>query len=325
MKLSTIKKLIPSLALISLGWYQEIFYYRFTFNSIGLNNVTSTIAGVSLSVLLCYFAYTKKVVWFALLCTFSIGVTIVGQVQVQEVKSNAYTLNTVAYTTLTLQQKRYTLEIETINKAISINELLLPNTIEGRANWATKGVKPLEEKIDKLKVEKKEYEQLLNETINKLSTGTKQTTLFENIANDIPFISANVLKYVFMSFMSLFIALMAPAGITMLSTKNPQVKKKPNTKKNKLVVTEKPSDKISVYVSSRFDGYDKPSVLKSRKYVVDNTALSYGEFNSLSKRAVDLGLVSVQGNKSVPTVNRSKFEMMLRNNQSVDVRGVMEC
>jgi hypothetical protein len=306
-----------SLSLISLGWYQEVYYYRFTFTSIGLRVETSTIAGISLSLLLGYFAYNKKVIRFTLLLIFSIAVTIVGQNQSFEIKKNEYTLHTAAYTELTAQKDRYTLEIETLNGQIRANEELLPNTIQGRANWATKGVKPLEEKIDKLKIEKKDYESLLIETINKLSTGTTEATLFENIANDIPFLSPTVMKYVFMSFMSLFIALMAPAGITMLSTSKPQPKRKQSRAVGQVVKQQNTADKISVFVNGRFDGIDKPSVLRSRKDVVENTALTYGEFNGLSKRAVDLGLISVQGNKSVPTVNKSKFEMMLRNRQSV--------
>lgn len=310
-----------SISLIILGWVQEVYYYWFTFNSIGLGKIIPFVAGVSLSLLLGYFALHKKLLGFTLLCGFSVCVTIIGQVQSLEAKNSSYTLQTALYTELLESKQRYTLEIETINDTIQLNENLLPKTIQERANWATKGVKPLEEKIDKLKAEKADYEGKLQDVINQLSTGTKQPTLFENIAKDVPFISATVLQYAFMSFMSLFIALMAPAGIRLLSTGNTQQKQKP---KKRVVEVENTEDEISVYVNSRFGESSMPSVLNSRKEVVENTSLSYGEFNELSKRAVRLGLISVQGNKSVPVVNKGKFEMMLRNGLSVDekVRGV---
>jgi hypothetical protein len=314
-------KIIGGLSLIIGGWYLEIHYYRFTFNSIGLNDFVSKVTALALCILLGYFAYYKKTVKFCIVLAFSIGCTLLGQSQSFESKKSVYDTKTLTYTALTTQQNRYTLEIKTLNTRILNKESMLPDSVQGMANWKTNGVDPIKKDIELLTADKKEYEVLLNEVIHSLSTTTRQPTLFENISKDIPFISSKGLQYAFMISMSVLIALLAPSGITLisvaLSTTTPQPKKRSRVVEKGSV--EK-SDKLSVYVNSRFDGNDMPSVLKSRKHVVDSSDLSYGEFNSLSKRAVDLGLISVQGNKSVPTVNKSKFEMMLRNRQGVELK-----
>lgn len=310
MKLSKPLIVLSSVLLITFGWIQEIYYYQFVFSGVGLPFMTCLIAGFSLSLLLGYFSYKRNYPLFIVLLIFSIIASVLGQNTAYSAKQSEYTMNTVENTELQQSKQRYIKEIERVNSEIELESSLLPKTIEGRANWATKGVKPIEEKIARLKSEKQGYESELQTVINKLSTGNNNPTLFEQIAEDIPFISATVLQYTFMSFMSLFIALMAPAGITMLSTSKPVEKKKV---KKQQPVQEKKKDKLSVYIECRYAGQDKPVALKSRKFVTDSTVLNDSEFNSITKKARTLGLIASDGNKTVPLVSRSQFEMLYRN------------
>lgn len=301
-----------AILLIIFGWIQEIYYYHYTFTANGLSTITALTAGASLSLLLGYFSYKKNYPLFIALLIFSIITTVLGQTASYSTKQQAYSIDTAVKTELTATKQYYTDQIEQLNDTIQLNENLLPKTVQERANWATKGVKPLEEKIEKLKAERSEYEQLLSDVSNKLSTGTKEFTAFESITKDLPFLSPIVIKYVFIVFMSLFIALMAPAGITILSTGNTQVKPK---RVEKSRVATKKEDIYSVYANARYGNSEQPGTLKSRKDVCESTGMSYSDFNKITKRAVQAELIAVQGNKSVPMVSRSEFEMRIRNKQ----------
>jgi hypothetical protein len=306
--------IILSLALICMGWYQEVFYYHFVFTGNGLASSTAYIAGISLSLLLGYFAMKKYVVRFGLLLIFSIACTVIGQNQSYSEKKNSYSISTVRNNELTENKQYYRNEIQRVNSEIKVNNDLLPKDLYGRAVLKTNGVDPIKADIAILKAEKKEYESKLLEVSHNLSTGTKQNTAFENLAKDIPFLSPTLLKYIFQVFMSLFIALMAPSGITILSTMNPQVERvavKKVVEKKKDTTT---TDHLEIYVNKRFRDQENPSSLMGRTEILNSKALTSTQYSKYTKLEKSLNLVNCLPNMTIPLVSRSKFIMMMRNN-----------
>ena len=302
-----------ALALIYMGWKQEVFYYVFVFTGNGLEEPMAYIAGISLSILLGYFAYKKNYFLFGLLLTFSIVTTVIGQNQSYSVKQSEYNIDTVKKSELTDNKQYYLNEIQRVNSEITANNLLLPDNISDRAYLKTNGVDPILRTIEILKAEKKEYELLMVQVSGKLSTGTKQNTAFENIAKDIPFLSPTLLKYGFQVFMSLFIALMAPSGIRILSTAyspaGEAVVKKP--KKEKAVE----SDGIDEFANERFRHDENPPTLLGRTEVMKNLGISYGKFAKFIADEKKYNLARSTGNMTIPNVSRSKYIMLMRNKQ----------
>jgi len=302
--------IILSLLLISLGWYQEIYYYRFTFESLGMNGLTPTIAGVSLSVLLCYFAYKKNYPLFILLLSFSIVCTIFGQLQSYSENQKAYSIETVQEKELLETKQYYIHQIDRINSEIDTKNELLPKDIKELAMWKKNAVDPIRDEIAKLNNQKKEYESLLATTINSLSTGEQVKGIFDNFSDDIGLSSPTLLKYAFWVFYSLFVALLAPSGTRLLSTINPQPKNNKPIEKKEIKQQE---DIITKFANSRFRNEEKPASLKGRGEVVKELGISYPAFQKFVSAEKKYNLVRTTGNMTIPNVTRSEYIILLRN------------
>lgn len=298
-----------SIALITMGIYQEVFYYKFVFIGNGLSKPVSYIAGISLSLLLIYFTYIKAYVRFSILLLFSVVCSVIGQNHSYTEKQNSYSMHTVQKHELSISKQYYVDQIKIIDEQIQYNNSILPDNAKDRAMYKTNGVDPIKNDIALLESKKAEYESKMESASNRLSTGIKENTAFENISKDIPLLSSNVLKYGFQAILSLFIALMAPSGIRILSTIYPQGDKVVKKKEAKATG----DDIYTRYVNSRFRGQEKPDTLKGRGGVVEEARISYNNFNKLAKLEKDLNLVTKEGNSTIPNVSKSEFIMMLRN------------
>lgn len=304
---------IMSLALISAGWWQEIYWYRSVLTGNGLEPVFSLITGSSLSLLLCHFAIKKMKVSFTVLLLFSMLFTIVGQNQAYNKKKNAYIAQTEAEQRKLNLFDKYTKNIEKIDLSILKKENMIPPDMKDQAIWKSNGIDPIRADIAILKSEKKVYEDKLEEIVLSKAVVLEPKTSYENFAKDIPFISPTLLRYLFLVLQSFFIGLMAPSGFTIIgSAFNSQggvVVNKPKKDKEEVVTV----DNLVLYANSLFRNEERPSTLKGRDDVTKETSISQYYFNKKSAAAKKLGLIVTNGNMTTPNVTRSEFIMMMRN------------
>ena len=306
-----------SVALISCGWYLEIYYYRFRFVGDGVDPTVSLILGSALTLLLSalfiksVFNSKKIVIARVVLICMSVSFTMSGQNYSYNESQNMNSVENSSTASIKDKYSDYTVRIQNIENDIQQKNSLLPDNIKERANWATKGVQPLLEEIKLLKDDLKYYEHLRDNL--DLSTGSVvKLSAYEALSNDLGLQSPTLFKLVSLGLISLFLALMAPSGIKVLeSVYSPkEVVQKPKKQESTSI------DSLTLYTNSRFRGEEKPPSLKGRGEVVGETGISYAMFNKISKKAISLGLITTTGNMTIPNVTKSEFEMMLRNNRA---------
>ncbi len=345
-KLQLIPLTLLSIALISLGWFLEVKYYKSGFNDIGNTDFTAITLGVALTLLLSAL-FIKKVfnTWKSktlrtVILLFSAFITFSGQLSKYNDTVNSNSKKTAIEDNKQSLFEEYTLSVQTLKNTIQSKNDLLPKDLYGRAMINTNGVQPLLKEIATLTTNLQRYEQLKANLIPTLSTSENSKisnlSAYELLANDLGFNSPTPLKLVSQLLLSLFIALMAPSGITILQTVYPQaervvvkeIKKEgrvgsnsgeqlPDTKKNTQCNTNTVTkDNVLMYLE-RWGNEENPTVLKSRSSVCNKTGLSVSVFNGITSRARKLGLISSSGNSAIPNVKKSEFLLMYKNNQSV--------
>lgn len=310
-----------SILLIAGGWFLEVYYYQYRFVGDGTPFTISIIIGATLTLLLTALFTMKSVaskIGRVALILLSVWFTWSGQNYAFNEKNNANSEKTTLNQSKQQLFNYYTEEVERLNNTITEKQEQIPKDIKQQTYLQTNGVKPLREEINKLTMEKQRYEKLLKDLIPDLSTSNNTNlSAYELLAKDIGLDSPTLLKTLSQLFLSLFIALMAPCGITILSTVYPQGKKKVEKKKESRVVTPKKDDIFTLYTNSRYSNSDKPVYLKGRTATCEETGMTQDKFNKISKLAIQLGLIVNSGNKHKPVVNKVQFEMMLRNKQKV--------
>ena len=297
---------VLSIALLSGGWFLEVYYYQFRFVGDGTPFWIAIIIGVSLTLFLSSLFINmnkKKYMLSFVLILFSMFYTMSGQNYSYSKSQNANsTINSQA---ATIQNKYdyYTVRINETRKSIQYKDSILPDDIKDRTYLNKNGVQPLLKEINGLKEEleilegKRDHLDLGNVEIVSLSA-------YEMLANDLGLSSPTPLKLISQAVLSLFIALMAPSGIRILSnTYHPTPPKKTVKTATKAVK----NDELTIYSNSRFRGLESPTTLKGRAGVVEEIHISFDRFNKYSTLEKKLNLVESTGNSSIPLVTRSEF------------------
>lgn len=308
-------------AMMLSGWFLEVYYYWFRLTGDGVNKYVSIVIGSGLTLLLSSLFYNKK--WYKLLLAiplicYSVFATTSGQ-------NYSYSqANSINSTQTAIEQNKqrlfeqYTGDIKDIKKDIQTKNDILNMPLEDRAIWKTNGVIPLQQEIDKLEEKLSRYEELQRSVSSTLSTSkeTKKENLsaYELLAKDLGLTSPTPLKLASQAILSLFIALMAPIGISILSTLYPQQKKEDKKKQGRVVVENSPiQDEITLYAKSRYDGMELPEKLKGRSAVLQETGITHHKYQEITKNAGRLGLIKADGNSTVPCVKRSEFALLYHN------------
>jgi hypothetical protein len=305
-----------SLILISGGWFLEVYYYQFRFVGDGTPFWIAIIIGVSLTILLSSLFIMDNLgakVGRVILICLSVWFTWAGQNYSYNQSQN---INSVKNTnTITSQQKdnKYTVRITELENTIQQKNSMLPDNLKDRT-WLNKnGVQPLLIEIDKLREDLKYYE-TLRDALDLSTVGNINKSAYEMIAEDLGLNSPTPLKILSQVVLSLFIALMAPSGIKILSTVYAPPKGKVKRVEKKAVV-ETQSDGIDEFTFCRYRGVDNPPSLLGRTEVMKQTGISYGKFAKFIADEKKYNLVRSTGNMTIPNVSRSEYIMLMRNKQ----------
>lgn len=304
-----------STVLILLGWFLEVYYYQFRFSGDGSPGWLAIILGAAMTIYLSsLFINTnkRKIVIRTGVIIFSVFCTLSGQNYSYNLQQKVDSEQTAGYINTQNTYNYYTVQIESLQKNIQEKNNLLPDNLTTRTYLNKNGVQPLLLEIKAIKDEVRYYETKRDD----LNTGTseilKSLTAYEMLARDLGLSSSTPLKLISQALLSLFIALMAPSGVRILSSiygdKKPVVQIK-----KKVVVSENKEDLYTKYSNSRFGGVESPGSLRGRATVVTDIGISYDRFNKFVKLEKALNLVVCTGNKTMPKVKRSEFEMMIRN------------
>jgi hypothetical protein len=90
----------------------------------------------------------------------------------------------------------------------------------------------------------------------------------------------------------------------------PKVKKQPPVSKQ-----SKKEELITAYANSSYRGEESPSTLKGRGGVTSDTGMSQQMFLKITAAAKRLNLIRTDKTMSYPNVSRSKFIVMILNEQ----------
>lgn len=313
--------IVLSVALLGLGWFLEVYYYQFRFSGDGVDSVVSILIGIGLTLLLTSLFINVnigKIIVIIPLVVFSIFCTTSGQNYSYNIQSKSNSIENASEENNRDRFDYYTEKIQQLNIELQHENSLLPDNIKDRTYLNKNGVQPLLDNIKSIKADIKEYEVLrdgfsvnLNSS-NNINVSSKSA--YEMLAEDLGLTSPTPLKLISQAILSLFIALMAPTGVRILSTifkpVHSKAKKQPEPVK---ITTEE--DIVKKYADSRFRGEEKPSTLKGRGETTKETGLSHDKFNKISKRAISLNLITVNGNMTIANVTRSQFIVMMINKQ----------
>lgn len=305
-----------SIILLSGGWFLEVYYYQFRFVSDGVGPRISWILGGALTLLLSALfiesIFNSKKAKFGriVLIILSVFCTLAGQNYSYNEKNNSNSTENAIEENKQNSYNYYTVQIEMLNKNIQDKNNLLPDNIQSRANWDTKGVQPLLKEIKGLEDKLIYYENKRDLITLKTSSNYSVVKLsaYEALAKDIGLDSPNLFKLVSLGLISLFIALMAPSGIKILES---LYTPKKEVKKVKKVVTA--ADELTTFSDSRFFNQENPKALKSRAAVVKETGISYDQFNKYRKLEIKLNVTKKESGVIIPSVSRSEYIMLMRN------------
>lgn len=322
---------IMSIALIGLGWFLEVYYYHFRFVADGIDNNISWIFGAALTVLLS--ALFLKFIFKSFLITIgrvvliavSVFCTVSGQNYSYNQANNANSTNTALEENITVLYHKYNNQVKELTAKIAEKEKLLPSDITKRTMLNTNGVQPLLNEIEQLEDRKEKAQDkrdsfLLSKTSSE-KTDIKNKTAYELLAEDLGLHSPTLLKLITQTLLSLFISLMAPIGVTILTT----VYKTDPPKQKKVQEPVKKNSKteiITLYARSRYRNEQKPATLKGRGEVTAETGISNPNFHKLSNMAKDLNLIRVNGNMTLPNVPLDNFIEMMLNKQPFQHNGL---
>jgi len=315
-----ISLIILSVALLGLGWFLEVYYYQFRFSGDGVQPIVSILIGIGLTLLLTSLFINLnigKIIIIFPLVLFSIFCTTSGQNYSYNIKSKSNSIENANEENNQDRFDYYTAKIEQLNNELLHENSLLPDDIKSRTYLNTNGVQPLLENIKFIKLDIKEYEVLRDGFLSNLNSSNNisvtSKSAYEMLADDLGLDSPTPLKLMSQAILSLFIALMAPTGVRILSN----VFKVKTVKQKKTVepAINKTEYLIRIYAKARFRNEEKPSTLKGRGDVTKETGISQLNFNKLSKRAADLNLLNIKGNMTTPNVTQSQFIMMMINKQ----------
>ena len=231
-KIKKIPLTLIALALLCLGWFLEVKYYKSGFNDTGNGDFISYTLGITLTLLLSAL-FIKSVFnnfgWNTLkivMLTFSAFITFNGQLSKYNDSKNRNSEKTAIEENKQSLFEEYTLDIKTLKNTITEKNSLLPNDLKKRAYLATNGVAPLLKEIEALTDDLQRYEALRAELIPTLST-SKNTTIrnlssYELLADNLGINSPTLLELIPMVLLSLLIALTAPCGMIIMQTVYPQ-------------------------------------------------------------------------------------------------------
>lgn len=343
---------IIAAALLLLGWFLEVKYYKTGFNNSGTMGATAVIIGITLTLLLsALFIKTvfKKWSWNILkiiILIYSAFITFNGQLSNYNDSKNANSEETAIEENKQSLFNGYSKDVEDTKQSINTKNDLLPKDLYGRAVLNTNGVQPLLAEIEVLKADLRRYEGLKEKYSGQLSTSKnteiKNLSSYELLADNLGINSPTLLELLPMVLLSLLIALTAPCGMIILQAVYPQVESggaigegvpenqtdrkmvntgnsKPDTIKNTECSTEKVTrDSVLMYLE-RWGNEEFPTVLKSRSTVCQDTGLSTSVFNKITGNARKLGLIKSSGNGSSPCVRKSEFLLMYKNGARVRV------
>jgi len=219
-----------NVALIIAGWFLEIFWYYFRFIQDGTGPEIAIIEGLALTLFLSVVAYARtvnpgwyKTAMFLLLCAYSIFCTSGGQAYNLNVKLNE---STTANIEQTQAQRKAQIRVESIDRQISGMETDLQSirdqlqgiaSIEDRGLWRTTVAAAEVQQTDILeRMEALELEKMSLDYIE-VATTRRDENIYSYYGKLFNW-SADWLQIILQTTFSLFICLMAPFGITALTT-----------------------------------------------------------------------------------------------------------
>ncbi len=231
-----------AILLISLGSFLEIYYYAFRFTNDGIETWLSIIIGITLTLLLCLaiLSRNKKGIMFLILTliVYSVLATSAGQsfslslVQTEEIQQDVQE----QYIQDEISETQYRIN-QIDEKYMQIQAVIIGSTqtLEDRYTWKNTIAKAIgeQESLNNERIILKEYlSGLRSSSITHENIETKKpstnTYVFYNELTNVP---ADWLQFIFQTWLSIFIAIMAPLGITILQATKKQKEEKPKEEK----------------------------------------------------------------------------------------------
>lgn len=231
---------LTAVALIVLGAFLEIFWYYLRFAEDGLSHWLSIIIGTALTLFLAVLTILRKENRWAIpaafiLAAYSVFATTAGQSvalgMILEERGEETAQQAITADAIT----DYRANIERLDREeaqlLSSTEGL---TLRDRANFRTYGIAPIEKRKAAIAEERREWQDQIDAERDTLTT--HKTVEIQELNVYVFYASViggdpRVIQIILQVALSVFIALMAPAGIIMLSGGRPKVKAKSKKRK----------------------------------------------------------------------------------------------
>lgn len=216
---------IAAIILVATGSFLEIYFYHTRFLADGLQWWLSIIIGVALTVFLSVLTIMRRnlaILAIAIpLIVFSIVTTIAGQVSHLSMLQDTRSVSAASEATGQDMASYYREQISALNDEYRGNQERLAADLDVLATWKTNAVTPLRERQREIERLRADYESRLVATSGELSTHESvervELNIYATIADHTGW-GAFAAQIILQAALSVFIALMAPVGIILLTT-----------------------------------------------------------------------------------------------------------